>query len=540
MRNEESFERSDLINFLLKPSSYPHRPREVIHIQTHASDVFVAPPYVYKVKKPVDFGFLDFSTLEKRKLFCEKEIELNRRLCERIYIGVEGITLKNGCFALSGEGETVEYAVKMNRLPEREFLINILRRGEATEETFRRLANKLADFYGGQTTSTEVLDYGAPERIKANIDETLSISKKFTSSTLSPAQYKAIFSYNEQFFATKSELLIKRKNENHIKDCHGDLHLEHINFASPEICIYDCIEFNERFRYIDIASDIAFLAMDLDYNGYCHFSRFFISEMEKRMKDDTMGEVLDFYKCYRACVRGEVESIKASEREVPEEEKRLAASKAGKYYRLALRYALFGSRPVIILTFGIIGTGKSTLAGKLQEELGSNVISSDYVRKEITGVAPEEKKYEGYHKGIYAPDITEKTYNEMLTRGREEIRKNNIVILDASFSKLKWRELAEREAVREGWKIYYFRTEAPEPVIRERLVRRELEGTSVSDARIEILDRFAREFEEPEDTQGKNYFTVNTVRDESEITFSLFREIIKSRFSGNRGELKNG
>ena len=536
MLNEESVERSDLIDFLLIPSSYPHNPGEVIHIQTHASDVFVVAPYVYKVKKPVDFGFLDFSTLEKRKLFCEKEIELNRRLCSGIYIGVEGITFKDGAFAISGDGETIEYAVKMYKLPEDKFLVNILKRGEATEENFKRLVRKLKDFYSGQTARKDVLDYGTPERIKINIDETLSISRKFIGTTLSPALYNAIRFYNEQFFANKTDLLNRRKNQNYIKDCHGDLHLEHINFASPEICIYDCIEFNERFRYIDIASDIAFLAMDLDYNGYYGFSGFFVSEIEKEMKDDTTGEVMDFYKCYRACVRGEVESIRGTEKEVPEREKRIALSSAGKYFKLALRYALFGSLPTVILTFGLIGSGKSTLAGKLGEELGAKVISSDYVRKEITGVAALEKKYEGYDKGIYSADITERTYVELISRGGEEITKNNIVILDASFSKLKWRQLLAREAGQRGWNIHYFRTDAPEAVIRERLINRELEGTSVSDARIGILDRFLREFEEPEELRNKNYFTVKTARNESEITATLFRRIIERQFSTGSGE----
>ncbi|MEQ9618824.1 MAG: AAA family ATPase [Deltaproteobacteria bacterium] len=536
MLNEDSVKRSDLIDFLLKPSAYPHNPDKVIHIQTHASDVFVVPPYVYKVKKPVDFGFLDFSTLEKRKLFCEKEIELNRRLCGETYIGVEEIKFKDGAFAFSGEGETVEYAVKMNKLPEEKFLINILGRGEATEENFTRLARKLRDFYSGQTTGTEVLDYGAPERIKVNIDEVLSISRTFTDTTLSPAQYNAISFYNGQFFANKTGLLLKRKDENYIKDCHGDLHLEHINFAPPEICIYDCIEFNERFRYIDIASDIAFLAMDLDYNGYYGFSGFFVSEIQKEMDDNTMGEVIDFYKCYRACVRGEVESIRGTEKEVPEEGKRLALSRAEKYFKLALRYALFGSPPVVIVTFGIIGTGKSTLAGKLGEELGANVISSDYIRKEITGMAAQEKKYEGYDKGIYSPDMTERTYRELLARGGEEIKKHNIVILDASFSKLKWRELLARDAWLERYEVYYFRTDAPEAVIRERLIKRELEGASVSDARVEIMDRFMREFEEPEELRDKSYFTVNTVGDEGGIIDSLFREIISRQFSTEAGE----
>lgn len=528
MSNPSGIDRSDIIDFLLLPSSYPHSPGEIIHIQTHASDVFIAGPCVYKVKKPINLGFLDFSTLVKRKLFCEAEVELNRRLCAEAYIGVWEIRIKDGLLSINGEGETVEYAVKMRRLPEDKFMKNMLRKGEITEEHLSRLARKLVTFYSSQKPRPEVLEYGNPDKIKLNIDENLGTSRKFIGTTITPVAYEALEFYNDKFFETKSEMLLERKDKGHIKDCHGDLHLEHVNFGSRDICIYDCIEFNDRFRYIDIASDVAFMAMDLDHNGYYGFSNYFISEIVESMKDDTARLVIDFYKNYRAFVRGKVESIKSTEEEVPEDEKTLSVNMAGKYFSLALRYAALGSRPAVIVTFGMIGSGKSTLAGKLGEELSATVIASDYIRKEITGTGTKERKDEGYEEGIYTEEITEKTYAELISRGMEEIRRKHVVILDASFSKRRWREMLMKKASEKGLRVFFLKTVASKDVLRKRLIKREKRGDSVSDATVDILERFASGFEEPEEIEGKNYFEVDTERPPGESLTALLKDMIDS------------
>jgi len=528
MSGSDSPKRQDLIEFLLEPSSYPHRPTGVTHLQTHASDVFIASPYVYKVKKPVNLGFLDFSTLEKRKHFCEVEVELNRRLCRGVYLGVEEITLGYEKLSIGGPGEAVEYAVRMREIPEGRFLANMLRKGDIGEGDLRRLARKLVDFYRDQPRLEEVAVYGLPERIRVNIDENLSLSRKFIDRTISRAAYDALTCYNERFFSENRELFLRRMKEGRIKDCHGDLHLDHISFSPDGICVFDCIEFNERFRYIDTASDIAFLAMDLDYNGYHGFSRFIVSETAREMDDEGIYGVIDFYKCYRAFVRGKVESIRAFEPEVPGDEKKASLERAMKYFRLALRYALFGSGPSVIVTFGIIGTGKSTLAAMLGEELSCGTLSSDSVRKEITGTKPGERRYEGWESGIYAGDITEKTYTEIIRRALTEIDTGGAVILDASFSRRKWRELLLREAVLRGANVYFVRTRAPVDEVELRLLRREKEGLSISDAGAALLPRFVAEWEEPGEIERGQMFVVDTNRPPHEMLNTLFSDIISA------------
>jgi predicted kinase len=284
-------------------------------------------------------------------------------------------------------------------------------------------------------------------------------------------------------------------------------------------------------RYIDTASDIAFLAMDLDYNGRPDLARFFVAEAAGAMGDPGMYRLLDFYKCYRAFVRGKVESIKAFEPEVPGDEKALSLDKAKKYFRLALRYALFGSAPAVMVTFGIIGTGKSTLARMLGDELSCPIVSSDVVRKEITGTPAGERKYEGWEGGIYTSDITERTYGEIIRRTLAGAANNLTVILDASFSKRKWRETLMRKAGGSGVSVYFVRTTAPVEEVELRLLRREKEGISISDARAAILPRFLAEWEEPVEAEGALVFRADTSKPGREVLDSLLKDVIDAGFS---------
>lgn len=524
---ERTIERTRIISFLLSSTSYPHNPGHIEHIQTHISDVFIAPPYVYKVKKPVDFGFLDFTSLEMREFFCQREVELNRRLCKEIYLGVERVCLQDGVLSFGGAGPAVEYAVRMKMLPEKYFLKNLLRSGEVTEKHLVRIARKLADFYISQDPDEEITAYGSPEIIRKNIDDNMLVSERFIGDTLSCALYKAIKFYNDTFFDTKSSLFTARMLGGHIKDCHGDLHLEHINIRPDGICIYDCIEFNERFRCIDTASDIAFLAMDLDYNGYRGYADFFVKEVSSTLNDEQIYSLIDFYKCYRAFVRGKVLSLKSAEPEVSREENEQSREKARKYYKLALKYSLFGSHPAIIVVFGLIGTGKSTLARMLSKELSCPVISSDVVRKEIAYTGKYKRRYEGFEAGIYNPETTEKTYDEMLSRGIDIVQSGEPVILDASFSKRAMRDSVTELSARLGVPVYFLRTVAPEETIKERLIRREHSKKSVSDARWNIFVEFKKRFEEPSSFSNRNFIDVDTSKNTDETLDIVLRKLIQ-------------
>lgn len=529
MHSEGAVDRDKIIDFLLDKDSYPHKPSYVRHLQTHISDIFIAPPFVYKLKKPVDLGFLDFTTLEKRRFFCHREVELNRRL-SNIYIGVEQIAKQNGVLTF-GQGEAVDYVVVMRELEEGFFLIDLLKKGALTKGDLERLVEKLTDFYLKQNQTEETAKFGKVEIVSFNVNENFTQTKDFIGETITQTSFQTIALYNNLFFEKKLSLFEERLKRGMIKDCHGDLHLNHIHITPSFVNIFDCIEFNDRLRYIDVACDIAFLTMDFDFHGRSDISDFLEKEFSKGLGNKTFFEILDFYKCYRAYVRGKVESIKSTQKDVHEGEKELAKATARKYFKLALNYSLFGSKPCFIATLGTIGSGKSTIANAIAIETGAEVISSDRVRKELAGLKPEERTYVGFDTGIYSAQMTEATYKEIVERAYKVVLGGKSAIIDASFSKRKFREMLSGRAYALSRKVLFIETKASINTIRRRLMERELAGVSVSDGRQEILEQFTQAFEAPNEISPENYLTVDTEKDLCASISSLFAEIVSRRFS---------
>jgi aminoglycoside phosphotransferase family enzyme len=323
---------------LLNPKIYPDHPKEVGFFETHISLLFFTGNHVYKVKKPVDFGFLDFTSLEKRKFFCVQEVNLNRRLSPEIYLGVVKITKDGDQILLDGRGEVVEYAVKMKQIPEELLMDKLLEKKQVTSKMIEAVSEKLVHFYFTAETNESIKSFGRPERVKQDTDENFEQTIRYMGITIPKDVYEEIKNKTNDFFRTGEPVLYQRMASDKIRDCHGDLRLEHI-FWGKEISIFDCIEFNERFRYTDVAADIAFLAMDLDYHGREDLSEHLISAYTGESGDYELMGVLDFYKCYRAYVRGKVESFRLDDPNIPEKEKEEALKRAQKYFNLSYRYA---------------------------------------------------------------------------------------------------------------------------------------------------------------------------------------------------------
>jgi len=322
---------------LLRPEIYPDLPREVKLIETHISLLFLTGNYVYKVKKPVDFGFLDFTSLEKRRYFCEQEVKLNRRLSPAIYLGVAEITRDRERISLDGEGVVEEYAVRMRQIPEKLLMDKLLERGRVTPKMMEAVSEKLVRFYSEAETNELIRSFGRPERVKQDTDENFEQTEKYLGVTISKDVYEEIKRRTNEFFRVKERIFHQRIGSDRIRDCHGDLRLEHI-FWGDEIAIFDCIEFNQRFRYTDVAADIAFLVMDLDYHGRKDLSEHLVRAYVEKSDDREVMNVLDFYKCYRAYVRGKVESFRLDDPNIPKEEKEKALQRARKYFELAWQY----------------------------------------------------------------------------------------------------------------------------------------------------------------------------------------------------------
>ena len=326
-----------LVAALLKPEAYPHKPPKVELAQTQMSFIFLTGDLVYKIKKPVNLGYLDYTTLEKRKFFCQQELELNQRLSPDVYLEVMPIVSSDGKISIGGWGEVIEYAVKMRQLPAERMMDRLLLQDLVTADMVERVAQKLAAFHDKARTSPEISAFGSLEAIKINTDENFCQTEKYIGKSISPDKYDHIKTYSDNFLKSNKSLFQERIKKGRIKDCHGDLHAAHVCFSNG-ICIYDCIEFNDRFRYGDVASEVAFLAMDLDRYQRADLSQSFVKAYVRFSRDEGVSRLLHFYKCYRAYVRGKVESFKLDDPYISDEEKTSVLAAARRYFALAESY----------------------------------------------------------------------------------------------------------------------------------------------------------------------------------------------------------
>jgi len=328
-----------VIEALKNPSVYDEEVAYVKLLQTHISYVFLTGRYAYKIKKPVNFGFLDFTTLEKRKFYCEEELRLNRRLCGDMYIDVLPITVSDGSVKINGSGDIVEYTVKMKELPQEALMSELLKRGKITVDVMDEIAEILSNFHNNAETNIEIESYGSIGTVKFNWDENFDQTRDFIGKTIGRRDYLLIQRAVQGFLKNRRDLFELRQKKGRIKECHGDLHSGNI-FIADRIYIYDAIEFNKRFRYCDVASDIAFLIMDLEFLGRTDLSnRLLVKYVEYSGEEEDFLEVLPFYKCYRAYVRGKVTSFKLNDPYITEEEKEASKRTAERYFQMSRRYA---------------------------------------------------------------------------------------------------------------------------------------------------------------------------------------------------------
>lgn len=321
----------------MKPEAYDEDPGNIELVQTHISFVFLTSNFAYKVKKAVNLGFLDFTTLKDRRFFCEKELELNRRLCGDMYLEVVSINMSNA-IKIKGIGETVEYAVKMKRMPQEKMMSKLLEENKVDNKLVGRIAKVIADFHSKAETNRRINEFGSMATIETNWKENFNQTKEFVGKTVSIMDFKLIREIINDFMRRNVSVFERRIAEGKVRDCHGDIHSDNI-FFTDRIYIFDAIEFNERFRYSDVVSDTAFLAMDLDFKERTDLSNFFARRYVEYSGDQELMKLLMFYKCYRAYVRGKVTSFKLKDPNISDQEKSTAMKEARAYFKLASTYA---------------------------------------------------------------------------------------------------------------------------------------------------------------------------------------------------------
>ena len=487
-----------VLDFLAAPGSYPHRPDTVRLVQTHASWVFIAPPLVYKIKKPVNYGFLDFSTLALRQTDCEHELRLNRRLAADVYLDVVPVVETPAGLQFGGQGRVLEWTVKMRELDAGGFLHQRLRQGEADTAMMDRVVDLLHGFYRRQGALPDAELALARRRLDEALRGNFEAMQGAAGQAVSAAALAAIVHYTRCFEQQHRALLDARSTQGWIRDCHGDLHTEHIHLSADAVRIYDCIEFNEAFRHIDVACDIAFLTMDLDFNGRPDLARHVAARFAMLLQDAALPRLLDFYQCYRACVRGKVECLHSAGETVGAEERTASMDLARRYFRLALRYAIAGGMPCVFVMMGRVACGKSALAEALGHETGWRVISSDRVRKTLAGVALHQRGTAEERAALYSAEMTQRVYETLFAEATRAAAEG-CVILDATFSSRVHRDALRALLARLGLACIWVVAEADEATTLQRLHQRGRCGGVVSDARAEDHAQLNHHFEPPEE-----------------------------------------
>lgn len=493
-----------VLKSLLKPDAYPELTTGVELVQTHVSYIFLTDQYAYKIKKPVDFGFLNFSTIDRRRFYCNEEVRLNRRLCPDMYLGVVELRETGSGAAFIGSGAVLDYAVKMKRLPADRMLDKLIDFGKINTDTMRSIARTIAEFHRTAVTTPAIAEFGRLDRILYNWQENFDQMIPFESSTLPTAERECIESWVTGFCEEHGDLFQKRVDEGFIRECDGDIHLENICLDEDgTIQIFDCIEFNDRFRYCDTAADLAFLLMDLDYHGRHDLTINVIADYIAASGDSGATGMIDFYKIYRAYVRGKVESYRMNDIGISSEEQIAARNRARQYFRLVRGYIERRKlKKTLFITCGLMGTGKSTLAEQLAFELGIVHLSSDVIRKQVAGADADELEKAPFNEGNYSLQSRHIVYTELLSRADRILAAGGSVVVDACFPLASERARCAERARHNGAAFVILDLECSRAEISRRLVDRENRGSSVSDGRLDLLASQEDSFEQPVEGEG--------------------------------------
>ncbi|MEG4801390.1 AAA family ATPase [Microcoleus sp. ARI1-B5] len=485
-----------LIQQMLQPGFYPHSVTEPVQlIQTHISFVLLTGDYTYKIKKPVDFGFLDYSTLEKRQHFCTQELLMNRRTAPEIYLEVLPIVKTGEAFKLGSNSPdltpaevAVEYALKMRQFPQDSLLLSLLERGQLTEQIMADLGCEVAKFHSTAVSNSYIRRFGEVSQIRRAIDNNYRISQKYIGGPQSPTQYQETKDYTDAFFEANQDLFDLRVAHNKIRECHGDLHLRNIALWPDKILLFDCIEFNEPFRFVDVMYDVAFTVMDLESRGRRDLGNVFLNTYIEQTGDWEGLQLLPLYLSRQAYVRAKVTSLMLDDASVSTDEKAQISETAAHYYKLAWEYTK-PRRGKLTLMSGLSGSGKSTAARYLARRTGAIHIRSDAVRKHLGGIPLNERGGQD----LYSDEMTALTYGRLLELGIVLAQGGWDVILDAKFDRQNLRTDAINQAQSRGLPLQIVYCTAPMAVLRERLQQRR---GDIADATAELLSSQQAE-EEP-------------------------------------------
>ncbi|PMB21619.1 AAA family ATPase [Fischerella thermalis] len=468
-----------LIQQMLQPGFYPHQVQEPVKlIQTHVSYVLLTGDFVYKLKKPVNFGFLDYSTLEKRRHFCEEELRLNQRGAPELYLEVLPVALVGEQYQLGGT-PVVEYALKMRQFPQEALLSEMFEQGKLEQSHMVELGRVVAEFHGKTVSNDYIRSFGEVSQVRAAFDENYQQTEKYIGGPQTQLQFEETKKYTDQFFAERGELFKSRIANDYIRECHGDLHLRNIALWQDKILLFDCIEFNEPFRFVDVMYDVAFTVMDLEARQSRDLANVFLNTYVEQTGDWEGLQVLPLYLSRQAYVRAKVTSFLLDDPGVPTEAKQEATQTAAGYYKQAWEYTQPRQGQLILMS-GVSGSGKSTTARYLAQQIGAIHIRSDAVRKHLAGIPLLQRGGDD----LYTPEMSQKTYTRLLELGIMLASQGFNVILDAKYDRQQLRQEAIAQAQAKEIPLQILCCTAPLDVLQQRLQQR---TGDIADATADLL-----------------------------------------------------
>ncbi|QBQ54042.1 AAA family ATPase [Nitrosococcus wardiae] len=476
-----------LIKALQQPKVYNHAVENLTLIETHISWLVLTGPYVYKIKKPLNLGFLDFSTLDKRRHYCHEELRLNRRLAPEIYLEVVPISGSPAHPCLGGADAPIEYAVKMVQFPQQARLDYCLQRGELSPELIGSLANKVATFHQSIAIAPQDSPYGTPEAVLQPALENFEQVNTFLAEEKEDQEWLArLRQWTEEKWQQLQPEFIDRKKAGSVRECHGDLHLGNIALRNSQFVIFDCIEFNENLRWIDIMSELAFLVMDLEDRGRPDLAHHCLNRYLEHSGDYPGLAVLNYYQVYRALVRAKVTAIRLGQAPSPPEAQAVKEDYRS-YLKLALGY-IQPAQTFLIITHGLSGSGKTTLSQPLLDRLGAIRLRSDIERKRLHGLKSRDRLGEGVATGIYSAQSSRQTYQHLQQLAQTVLTAGYPVLVDAAFLKQVQRQafqdLAQTLSV--PFAILDFRCDPQQ--LQQRIRERQRQDRDASDADLAVLE----------------------------------------------------
>nr|WP_251068305.1 bifunctional aminoglycoside phosphotransferase/ATP-binding protein [Marinobacter sp. C7] len=473
-----------MIQALQNPALYEHPVRDFRVIETHISQVILTGDYAYKIKKPMDFGFLDFSTLERRKHFCEEELRLNRRLASRLYLDVLPITGTPDQPVIGGEGEPFEYVIRMREFDQGQLFDRLQERGQLTPELLATAARQAAEFHDQLPPVAEDKPLGTPDAVYAAMQENFDQIRPLIDDKTLLAQLDNLEAWTRTTFDRHRDLIARRRENGFVRECHGDLHLANITVFEGEVTVFDCIEFNEPFRWIDVINDLAFLLMDLESRGEPALANRVLNTYLEYRGDFEALPLLPLYKAYRAMVRAKIALFTLGNPDLSEDEKSGLMQRYRSYAQLAEDYSIIPN-PYLLATTGLSASGKSCVSAAMAGELGLIRLRSDVERKRLHGLGPLADSKSDTGEGLYTPEATTLTYQRLADLSEQLLAAGIPVVIDAACLKQSERDLFASVAEEQAVPFALLHCEAPEELRRQWIRSR---SGDASEATEELLD----------------------------------------------------